>query len=99
MKAGRPRTSTKSATAVSRPEGASSGARLRKRAMSHKYHPGQLVRLSRVAYLKLGASAGALYEVTRLMPADQSGEVSYRIKSTGAGERAVCEAEITAYLP
>src|SRR4051812_19490096 len=30
MKAGRPRTSTKSATAVSRPEGASSGARLRK---------------------------------------------------------------------
>jgi hypothetical protein len=99
MKAGRPRTSTKSATAVSRPEGAYSGARLRKRAMSHKYHPGQLVRLSRVAYLKLGASAGALYEVTRLMPADQSGEVSYRIKSTGAGERAVCEAEITAYLP
>jgi len=67
--------------------------------MSHKYRPGQLVRLSRVAYLKAGASAGDLYEVTRLMPADQSGEVSYRIKSTGAGERAVCEAETTAHFP
>jgi hypothetical protein len=67
--------------------------------MSHKYQPGQLVRLSRGAYLKTGASTGDLYEVTRLMPADQSGEVSYRIKSTGAGERAVCEAEITAQFP
>jgi hypothetical protein len=57
--------------------------------MSHKYRPGQLVRLSRLGYLKPGASAGDLYEVMRLMPADQSGEVSYRIRSTGAGERAV----------
>src|SRR3954453_1180076 len=74
-------------------------ASLRKKAMSHKYQPGQLVRLSRGAYLKTGASTGDLYEVTRLMPADQSGEGSYRIKSTGAGERAVCELEITAHFP
>jgi hypothetical protein len=34
--------------------------------------------------------------VTRLMPADQTGEVSYRIKSSGFGERAVRESEIAA---
>lgn len=67
--------------------------------MSHKYQPGQLVLLSRCAYLKPGASAVDLYEVTRLMPADERGEVLYRIRSTGAGERAVYEAEITAHLP
>jgi hypothetical protein len=67
--------------------------------MSHKYQPGQLVRLARVGYLKPGASAGDLYEVMRLMPADQSGELSYRVKSTCAGERAVCEGEITAHFP
>jgi hypothetical protein len=84
---------------VRRPEGTSSGASLRKESMSHKYQPGQLVRLSRAVYLKPSPSAGDLYEVTRLMPADQSGEVSYRIKSAGAGERAVCEADITAHFP
>jgi hypothetical protein len=67
--------------------------------MSHKYQPGQLVRLSRVGYLKPGASAGDLYKIMRLMPADQSGEAAYRIKSTSAGERAVGEAEVTAYFP
>lgn len=67
--------------------------------MSHKYQPGQLVRLSRLGYFKPGASAGDPYEVMRLMPADQSGEVAYRIKSTSAGERAVGEAEITPYFP
>jgi hypothetical protein len=30
------------------------------------------------------------------MPADQTGEFSYRIKSSGSGERAVRESEITA---
>jgi len=34
------------------------------------------------------------YEVVRLMPADQTGEPSYRIKS-GLNERAVRESEIT----
>jgi hypothetical protein len=38
-------------------------------------------------------SAANIYEVVRLMPADQTGEVSYRIKS-GATERAVRESEI-----
>jgi hypothetical protein len=37
-----------------------------------------------------------VYEVTRLMPADQTGEVSYRIKSSDSGERAVRESEIAA---
>jgi hypothetical protein len=44
------------------------------------------------------ASATDLYEVTRLMPADETGEVSYRIRSPQAGERAVRESEITARL-
>jgi hypothetical protein len=30
------------------------------------------------------------------MPADETGEVSYRIKSSGFGERAVRESEISA---
>ena len=61
--------------------------------MSHKYHLRQLVRLARFGFSDTRASANGLYEVTRLMPADQSGEVSYRIKSSG-GERAVRESEI-----
>jgi hypothetical protein len=67
--------------------------------MSHKYRPRSARAPLTVAYLKQGASAGDLYEVTRLIACRSSGEVSYRIKSTGAGERAVCEAEITAHLP
>ena len=62
--------------------------------MSHKYHLRQLVRLTR-GFSGRGTDASGLYEVTRLMPADQSGEVSYRIKSSG-GERAVRESEIAA---
>jgi hypothetical protein len=41
-------------------------------------------------------SSSGLYEVTRLMPADETGEFSYRIKLSGAGERAVRESQITA---
>src|SRR3954470_21232041 len=63
--------------------------------MSHKYHLHQLVRLGRLGLSDTRASANGLYEVTRLMPADQTGEVSYRIKSSG-GERAVRESEIAA---
>ena len=63
--------------------------------MSHKYHLRQLVCLARFGFLDTRASASGLYEVTRLMPADQTGEVSYRIKSSG-GERAVRESEIAA---
>jgi hypothetical protein len=64
--------------------------------MSHKYHVRQLVRLIRPGFSDSRASSSGIYEVTRLMPADETGEVSYRIKSSGSGERAVRESEITA---
>ena len=64
--------------------------------MSHKYKVRQLVRLTRPGFSDSRASSNSIYEVTRLMPADESGEVSYRIKSSGSGERAVRESEITA---
>jgi hypothetical protein len=64
--------------------------------MPHKYQVRQLVRLSRPGFTDSRASTGGFYEVTRLMPADQTGEFSYRIKSSAGGERAVREGEITA---
>ena len=63
--------------------------------MSHKFQLRQMVRLARPGFSDNRSSASGLYEVTRLMPADQTGEVSYRIKSSG-GERAVRESEIAA---
>ena len=63
--------------------------------MSHKYQLRQMVRLARPGLSHNRTSSSGFYEVTRLMPADQSGEVSYRIKSS-AGERAVREGEILA---
>ena len=63
--------------------------------MSHKYHIRQLVRLKRPVLSASREATGAVYEVTRLMPADQTGEFSYRIKSSTGGERAVREDEIT----
>ena len=64
--------------------------------MTHKYQVRQLVRLSRPSFSDSRASTSGFYEVTRLMPADQTGEFSYRIKSSAGGERAVREGEITA---
>jgi hypothetical protein len=64
--------------------------------MTHKYQVRQLVRLSRPGFTDSRASTSGFYEVTRLMPADQTGEFSYRIKSSAGGERAVREGEITA---
>ena len=64
--------------------------------MTHKFHLRQLVRLSRPSLYDSRAGASSVYEVTRLMPADQTGELSYRIKSSAGGERAVREGEITA---
>jgi hypothetical protein len=64
--------------------------------MSHKYNLRQMVRLTRPGFSDTRAGSSSLYEVTRLMPADQTGEFSYRIKSSAAGERAVRESEITA---
>ena len=64
--------------------------------MSHKYKVHQLVSITHPNFLDKRINSGGIYEVTRLMPADQTGEVSYRIKSSGFGERAVRESEITA---
>jgi hypothetical protein len=63
--------------------------------MFHKYRIRQIVRLVRTPISDSRASGSGLYEVTRLMPADETGEVSYRIKS-GMTERAVRESEIRA---
>lgn len=64
--------------------------------MSHKYKLRQLVRITHPNFSDKRATTSGVYEVTRLMPADQTGEVSYRIKSSGFGERAVRESEIVA---
>jgi NAD(P)H-flavin reductase len=69
-----------------------------KETMSQNYQPGQFVRLARTGLSKWDASANDLYEVLRLMPLDQTGEVTYRIKSLMAGERAVRKADITPYV-
>ncbi len=63
--------------------------------MSHKYKVHQLVRITHPNFSDKRASSSGIYEVTRLMPADETGEVSYRIKS-GVTERAVRESEIRA---
>jgi hypothetical protein len=63
--------------------------------MSHKFKLRQRVRLSRTAFADNRTGSGASYEVVRLMPADQTGEPFYRIKSD-LNERAVRESEITA---
>ena len=63
--------------------------------MFHKYKIRQMVRLVRAPISDSRASGSGIYEVTRLMPADETGEVSYRIKS-GMTERAVREYEIRA---
>ena len=70
----------------------------RKKTMSQTYQPGQIVRLLQAGLSKRDASANDLYEVIRLMPADQNGEIAYRVKSLNAGERAVREGEIIAYI-
>ena len=67
--------------------------------MLHKYKIRQMVRLVRAPISDSRATGSGIYEVTRLMPADESGEVSYRIKSSGSGERAVRESEIAATGP
>jgi hypothetical protein len=61
--------------------------------MSHRFKVRQMVRLNSPGSSDARAGAASIYEVVRLMPADQTGEVSYRIKS-GSTERAVRESEI-----
>jgi len=62
-------------------------------AMTHKFKPGQMVRLNTPGFTDARTSSVGLYEVIRLMPADQSGEYSYRIKSP-TSERAARESEL-----
>jgi hypothetical protein len=52
-----------------------------------------MVRLVRAPLSDGQTMNNGVYEVVRLMPADQTGEVSYRIRS-GTTERAVRESEI-----
>ncbi|MBB4042131.1 hypothetical protein GGR34_003816 [Microvirga flocculans] len=61
--------------------------------MTHKFKVRQLVRLKQPGFSDAQTSSGGVYEVIRLMPADQTGELSYRIKA-GFIERAVRESEI-----
>jgi hypothetical protein len=63
--------------------------------MFHKYKIRQMVRLMRAPISDSRTSGSGIYEVVRLMPADETGEVSYRIKS-GMTERAVRDYEIRA---
>lgn len=61
--------------------------------MSHKFRIRQRVRLSRPAFSDGRSSGGGIYEIVRLLPADQTGVPAYRIKSS-EGERAVLESDI-----
>ena len=61
--------------------------------MSHKFKLNQRVRLARPRFSDGRSDAGGTYEIVRLLPADQTGEPAYRIKSPN-GERAVVESDI-----
>ncbi|HZH51461.1 MAG TPA: hypothetical protein VEZ16_06210 [Microvirga sp.] len=61
--------------------------------MSHKFKIRQTVRLKQPGFSDARANSASVYEVVRLMPADETGEPSYRIKA-GTVERAVRESEI-----
>jgi hypothetical protein len=61
--------------------------------MSHKFKLRQRVRLVRPGFSDGRSGSGGVYEIVRLLPADQTGVPAYRIKS-GDGERAVLESEV-----
>ena len=62
--------------------------------MSHKYSMGQLVH---AAAAHFADRTSGTYEVIRLMPENNSGELGYRIRDTVSGaQRAVGESEIRA---
>jgi hypothetical protein len=62
--------------------------------MPHKFRLRELVRFAHFSRID-NRSSGEVYEIIRLMPEDQTGEPTYRIKSA-ASERAVRESEIAA---
>ncbi len=53
--------------------------------MTHKYKLNQLIRLSNPSAAKGHLDSTGIFEITRLMPADQTGQVSYRVKSSAFG--------------
>jgi hypothetical protein len=61
--------------------------------MTHKFKIKQMVRLKQSGLVDARIGSAGVYEIVRLMPADQTGELSYRIRS-GSMERAVRESEI-----
>jgi hypothetical protein len=63
--------------------------------MAHKFRLQQVVHLVHAPIPDKRVASCEDYEVVRLMPADATGEVSYRIRS-GTAERAVREFEIKA---
>jgi hypothetical protein len=60
--------------------------------MEHRYRLNDKVELNRMAF-SARTPGPEVFEIVRLMPADVSGEYSYRIKA-GSTERAVRESEI-----
>ena len=65
--------------------------------MTHIYSLGQAVRLTSVDLTNRVSPSGT-YEITRLMPEDQAGVFSYRLKSA-TGERVARESELVAAVP
>ena len=63
--------------------------------MSHKFKVKQRVRMTRNGFSDARSTGGGIYEVVRLLPADETGVPAYRIKSA-TGERAVLESDIAA---
>jgi hypothetical protein len=61
--------------------------------MPYKFKVKQMVRLKQPGVSDNWINSAGIYEIIRLMPADQTGELSYRIKS-GMIERAVRESKI-----
>jgi hypothetical protein len=66
--------------------------------MTHKFHLDQLVQLANPRFASGQPGTSGMLQVTRLMPADETGEFSYRVKSVGVGasERAVRESDLRA---
>ncbi len=64
--------------------------------MTHKFQLNQIVQLANPRIASGQAGTSGTFEVTRLMPADETGEFSYRVKpaGVGSGERAVRESDL-----
>lgn len=63
--------------------------------MAHKFKLHQRVRLSQQVSSGMRVAAGDVWEVVRLLPADETGELHYRLRSSGQ-ERAASEQDLRA---